>query len=448
MREIPYLNIQNYTKVEHGTSGFPGRKSLRFIEPSYKHSIYYNYIVEDEVISTHSLVREDEVTGEYPDVVSSASSEGTLDPSHGIVSGYLTQTAMQGQTLSTRIKKTATIGTVGSLKDIFVETVLQAQLIYSYNNTDQITRDTNFIANYYDSGWVPDGSWPCGKPREDATNGTLDTKTRWDNIIEGSQSLKIGDIVIDSGDIALSYSGEDSTVIEHNGTTTWNRACNPCSQLVTTIDVLYDSGSQVIEPRDGSSRGPCDCPQSFDSNHAIQPYTDIYRPPEGQGWPGAYDNPGWNMTGPTQLSNGKYEPGATTPGKLSVWEGEYFYTAPDVNQMESNYLDNCKMAGLVYLYCLRWNEKEKRVENYLAATSDFTVSNRAVGGYAFSTCVSVKLGGADYNYQNYFLCSGLPFYTPPGILGYNSCEFNGTPSYTEMRSVAMKARGCCPPGAQ
>jgi hypothetical protein len=435
MHEIPYLNLRSQYRVDQGGANFPIQTSLRFIDSIYNYSIYRSG-------SAGEPIRDDVALIDYPEVVSTHSSGGTLDPSHGIVSGTLNTTNTQDQSITSAIKKNATIGTVGGMKDLFVETVISALLKFDYDDVENISRDTDFIANYYDSGWVPDGSWPCGKPREDTTMTDLDIKRKWTNSIEGSQSLKVGDIIIDSGEIALNYSGEVSSVISHNGMTTWNRECNPCTTLYTTIDVLYPSESQAIHPRDGATREPCDCPFSYDPNfiNGGETYRPIGSSPDI--WPGVWNAAGWSLSSPVEFVDGVFVTLSTTPGKLDLINGEYFYTAPTVDELDKDALQVCKFAGLVYLYCRRWNPVRRRVEVYLAATSDFQITNPYVGGYAYHTC---STWAGIYNYQNWYYCTGLPVYAPPGMLGYNSCAFLGYPSIEDTRTEYMLKRGCCPP---
>jgi hypothetical protein len=291
IHEISYLNLQWLSMSFLG--GLPQISSLQEINSfqSYKMS---------HAEGSASL-RTDVATGNFPEV--NATSSNTNNFVLGESSGSSLSTSRQNQTKTFNVKKSATVGTVGNLKDLFVETELNGAWSYTYSWESGVTRSSNFPFIFYTPEFVDtlfwgDGTWT------DSTVGHAKLRARYTNSIEGTQILKCGDVVVESGALSMRYEGNNNDDATHSGNTThtrittithipfdpviypgwetwtpqWPTRNNILHGMYSTLAATLDAGDAIDtgypsnwSPFDGGGRG---CFYKFQNTGA--PYTDHY----------------------------------------------------------------------------------------------------------------------------------------------------------------------------
>jgi hypothetical protein len=224
MHEIPYLNLQYFS------GGIPRQASLQEIGSLRSYELQYNS--SEDIVNSLPL-RTDVATGNFPADTMDQSDNSTFDFPNDIVSGIRTITSSQTSSSSNNVKKSATLGTIGELKDLFVETELNRASSSSTSRESQVTRVSNFPTIYYLPEFLPSMLMQCCN-YADQTTGYDRNNSDDSVIITGGQSLKCGDITIDYGAISMSYSGESSSNVTHDGTSSRTCEC-PVSKVIHIV---------------------------------------------------------------------------------------------------------------------------------------------------------------------------------------------------------------------
>jgi hypothetical protein len=249
MHEIPYLNLQYLTLSE---GRLPLKASLLELNTL---SSWRLQSTKDGAVDSIDI-RSDNATGTFPPVAGEQSLRNDfagLNVDHEDPSGTYDFVATQTQERNFTLRKSASIGTVGNKIDLFVETDLKGKYVYNYNYHNNLVRSSDFYAIFYSDEFVDDGFWGCGV-HNDSTASGINHTISWLTTITGTQELKVGDVVIDSGDITLSYDGKDITEIFHGGWIHWELACPPpvppCVSIGYTSQQMQVSQQQTLTALD------------------------------------------------------------------------------------------------------------------------------------------------------------------------------------------------------
>ncbi len=248
LREIASFNL-------HAINGFPRKESLQDFGACYAYSIYYR--LNGVLVSAEK--RNDTLSYSAPPASYASNFDTTINLPEGIVEGSSQWGETLSQQQSYRVAKSVSLGTIGALNDLFVETDITGQLIQDLVVDGTLARDSNFPATYYSPEFIDDILWPC-ENYHDQTNATESLNNAWSNNISGTQYLKAGDIVIDSGTISMNYTGLEQNNIEHNGTA--NRDCTEtvCQGCVSSAIAYTSLFMHVGEQQDLYVENPAaDC---------------------------------------------------------------------------------------------------------------------------------------------------------------------------------------------
>jgi hypothetical protein len=232
LREIPNFNLHFLSPAQLGS---PATASLQNFDPAYVHELRYDP-------GGRQSLRADSLSLSYPDATYTTDTTSNLDPANSVVTGRSDWNERTDQTITYTITKSATLGTVGGLKDLFVLTTLTGVVEHASRLDGELVRTSNFPGVYYMPEFVDDLFWPCGR-MTDVTDASESYSDGYTVEITGSQVLKVGDVEIDRGSITLSYTGTDTRETVHNGTASRYHACdNPTAIGYTTteMDVLEE----------------------------------------------------------------------------------------------------------------------------------------------------------------------------------------------------------------
>lgn len=239
---IPYLHeIANFNihRLQNPLAEFVWRLALWDLGPMYAYKLQYN----DAGGASHEEgIHADSLTGSFPDATVAEVRTTTIDLSQEWSATIIPDTGGESEYLLTKrerktftLEKYATLGTVGSRKDLHVVTRLAGAWAWDYNDSDKLGRESNFPPPYYmESEMVDTTFWAC-IVFHDSTICTRDLDSVFKNEIVGTQELKVGDVVIDSGQINMTYDGVETSDILHTGTVDFDK---PCCGLIANTEMV------------------------------------------------------------------------------------------------------------------------------------------------------------------------------------------------------------------
>lgn len=258
MHEIPYLNIQDYTKWNIFKNG--GIFEMDYAASLESHDINWDGGQNEDVRSDSGSIfegpqNENVVTPEIPriewDYPEPAQKLG------GSVCGTWNYSDDITKSWNSACTKSETVGTVGELKDLHITHDLSISGSRTYHHEQTVNKTTNFPSGFY-IWWsgTEDTFWP-NAIYHDESDGVDSATDHYESTINLTTKIKVGDVVIDEGVSMLSYSLDAMQTISQESTIDMNKTDNPnsgCSIAYTTQSMGVGQSQNLAV--DGAYDGP------------------------------------------------------------------------------------------------------------------------------------------------------------------------------------------------